>query len=63
MPIPAPSIDGGGNYYNVSYDKSGQAWIWTRGQEPHPFLEQALDENKDNINKAFMKAIKEAVND
>ena len=59
--IPIP--DKPGKYYNASKDKNGQWRIWTHGQEPHPFLEQALDENKLRINEAFIKAIKEALND
>ena len=35
-------------------------WI-TQGQEPNPFLERALDQNKIGIQQAFDKAIKEAV--
>lgn len=36
--------------------------IWvTQGQQPNPFLERALDQNKQEIQQAFDKAIKEAV--
>lgn len=39
-------IDGGDNYYNVSYDDSGQAWIWTKGQKAQPYLLPAFLENE-----------------
>lgn len=38
----------------------GDIWV-TQGQEPNPFLERALDNNKEGIQQAFDKAIKEAV--
>ena len=39
----------------------GETFYTTYGQEPNPFLERALDQNKVGIQQAFDKAIKEAV--
>ena len=36
---------------------------YTHGQHPNPFLERALDKNKDNIAQDFIDAIEEAVKD
>lgn len=38
-------------------DKDGK-WHSTEGQRPQPFLQDALDENKNNIRKIFKEAIK-----
>lgn len=54
-------IDPDGGYYNVSYDKNGQAWIWTKGQHAHPFLLPALLENENWIKERLGKEIKQEV--
>lgn len=34
-------------------DEKTDKFYWTRGQNPRPFLQPALDSNKDKINKCF----------
>lgn len=34
-------------------DEKTDKFYWTRGQNPRPFLQPALDKNKDKINKCF----------
>lgn len=41
----------------------GETFYTTYGQEANPFLEQALDESKPQIQQIFDKVIKEALND
>lgn len=42
-------------------DEETGEWIWTKGQKPQPFLEPALIKNEKEINKLFLKAIKEGL--
>lgn len=41
------------------YQDAEGNWHSTSGQHPNPFLEKALDANKDNIIKVFINAMKE----
>lgn len=48
-PATEAEVEAYGKDKNVSYAKNGQAFIWTYGQEPNPFLTRALEESTTEI--------------
>ena len=53
--------NGDGRKTPWSYKDEKGEWHTTRGQQPNPFLERALDSNRDKIIKIFQEEIRRAV--
>lgn len=53
--------NGDGRKTPWSYKDEKGEWHTTRGQQPNPFLERALDLNRDKIIKIFQEEIRRAV--
>lgn len=53
------AVKGDGRKDRWSYQDAEGEWHSTIGQQPNPFLERALDNNREKINKIFEKKIKE----
>lgn len=52
------AVNGDGRKDRWSYQDAEGKWHSTIGQKPQPFLERALDNNRDKINKIFQDEIK-----
>ena len=52
------AVNGDGRKDRWSYQDAEGKWHSTIGQKPQPFLERALDNNRDKINKIFEDEIK-----
>lgn len=53
--------NGDGRKTPWSYKDEKGEWHTTRGQQPNPFLERALDSNRDKIIRIFQEEIRRAV--
>lgn len=55
------AVNGDGRKTKWSYQDEEGEWHTTIGQQPQPFLENALDTNKKNIQEVFKEEIKREV--
>lgn len=52
--------DGNGRQTPWSYQDKDGNWHTTKGQAPNPFLDRALNKNRNEIKKIFKEKVKEA---
>lgn len=55
------AVNGDGRQTPWSYKDAEGKWHTTRGQQPNPFLERALDQNREKIIEIFQQEIRRAV--
>lgn len=56
------AVKGDGRQDKWSYQDAEGKWHTTIGQKPNPFLEKALDSNREDIKKLFKEGIRRAAN-